>query len=45
MVDQGTAADVGRLVADNPVVAFIFGQKGLMGDLSVQGAKITKLDR
>jgi lipid-binding SYLF domain-containing protein len=45
MIDQGTAADVGRIIADNPVVAFIFGQKGLMGDLSVQGAKITKLDR
>jgi lipid-binding SYLF domain-containing protein len=45
MIDQGKAADVNSLIADNPVVAFIFGQKGLMGDLSVQGSKITKLDR
>jgi hypothetical protein len=33
-------------MADNPVIAFVFGQKGLMGgDLSVQGSKITKLER
>ena len=45
MIDQGKAADVNSLIADNPVVAFIFGQKGLMGDLSVEGAKISKLDK
>ena len=45
MIDQGKAADVNSIIADNPVVAFIFGQQGLMGDLSVQGSKITKLDR
>lgn len=45
MIDQGKAADVNSMIADNPVVAFIFGQQGLMGDLSVEGAKITKLDR
>ena len=32
-------------MADNPVIAFVFGQKGLMGDLSIQGSKITKLER
>ena len=26
-----------------PVVAFVFGEKGLMGDASLQGAKITKI--
>ena len=45
MIDQGKAADVNSIIADNPVVAFVFGQQGLMGDLSVEGAKITKLDR
>jgi lipid-binding SYLF domain-containing protein len=45
MIDQGKAADVNSIIADNPVVAFIFGQQGLMGDLSVQGSKISKLDR
>jgi lipid-binding SYLF domain-containing protein len=45
MIDQGKAADVSSIIANNPVIAFIFAQQGLMGDLSVEGAKITKLDR
>jgi lipid-binding SYLF domain-containing protein len=45
MIDQGKAADVNSIIANNPVIAFVFGQQGLMGDLSVEGAKITKLDR
>ena len=45
MIDQGKAADINSIIADSPVIAFVFGQRGLMGDLSVEGAKITKLDR
>jgi lipid-binding SYLF domain-containing protein len=45
MIDEGKAADIGVIVAESPVIAFVFGQKGLMGDLSVQGSKITKLER
>ncbi|MGH6903468.1 MAG: YSC84-related protein [Geminicoccaceae bacterium] len=45
MIDQGKAADINSIIADSPVIAFVFGQQGLMGDLSVEGAKITKLDR
>jgi lipid-binding SYLF domain-containing protein len=45
MIDEGKAANISSVMADNPVIAFIFGQKGLMGDLSVQGSKITKLER
>lgn len=45
MIDQGKAADMSSIIADNPVIAFVFGQKGLMGDLSVEGSKITKLER
>jgi lipid-binding SYLF domain-containing protein len=45
MIDKGKAADIGSVIADNPVIAFVFGQKGLMGDLSIEGAKITKLER
>jgi lipid-binding SYLF domain-containing protein len=45
MIDEGKAANMSSVMADNPVIAFIFGQKGLMGDLSVQGSKITKLER
>ncbi len=45
MIDQGKAADINSVMANNPVLAFVFGQKGLMGDLSIQGTKITKLER
>ena len=45
MIDEGKSANISSVVATNPVIAFVFGQKGLMGDLSVQGAKITKLER
>lgn len=45
MMDQGKAADVSSVIANNPVIAFVFGQQGLMGDLSIEGAKISKLDR
>ncbi len=45
MIDEGKAANISSVVAGNPVIAFVFGQKGLMGDLSVQGSKITKLER
>ena len=26
-----------------PVIVFVFGEKGLMGDASLQGAKISKM--
>jgi lipid-binding SYLF domain-containing protein len=45
MIDQGKAANISSVIADNPVIAFVFGQKGLMGDLSIEGAKISKLER
>ena len=45
MIDQGKAADLSSIIADNPVIAFVFGQRGLMGDLSIEGSKITKLER
>jgi lipid-binding SYLF domain-containing protein len=45
MIDEGKAANISSVMADNPVIAFVFGQKGLMGDLSIQGSKITKLER
>jgi lipid-binding SYLF domain-containing protein len=45
MIDEGKAADIESVLRNTPVVAFVFGQKGLMGDLSVEGSKITKLER
>src|SRR5918996_1330935 len=34
LIDQGKAGDINSIIANNPVIAFIFGQQGLMGDLS-----------
>ena len=45
MIDEGKGANISSVMAGNPVIAFVFGQKGLMGDLSIQGSKITKLKR
>jgi lipid-binding SYLF domain-containing protein len=45
LIDQGKAGDINSIIANSPVIAFIFGQQGLMGDLSIEGAKISKLDR
>ncbi len=45
MIDAGKSANMSSVMATSPVIAFVFGQKGLMGDLSIQGAKITKLER
>lgn len=45
VVDTGGA---GSFTADdlkeNPVVAFIFGQEGLMGGISLEGAKVSKIE-
>ena len=45
MIDQGKAANITSVMTEHPVLAFVFGQKGLMGELSVEGSKITKIER
>jgi lipid-binding SYLF domain-containing protein len=45
LIDEGKAANISSVMADSPVIAFVFGQKGLMADLSIQGSRITKLER
>ncbi len=42
-LDAGGAVDTTTL--DRPVVAFIFDNKGLMYNLTLEGSKISKLDR
>lgn len=39
----GGTADTETLT--HPVVAFVFGEKGLMADVSLEGSKVTKLKR
>lgn len=43
VVDAGAARDVSTTTARSDVFAFIYGQKGLMGGVGLQGQKITKL--
>ena len=44
VVDEGMAKTITTTTAKDDVYAFIFGQKGLMAGLGVQGSKITKIN-
>jgi lipid-binding SYLF domain-containing protein len=44
MVDEGMAKQTTTTTMKDDVYAFVFGQKGLMAGLGLQGNKITKLD-
>jgi lipid-binding SYLF domain-containing protein len=44
VVDEGTAKTMTTTTVKDDVYAFIFGQKGLMAGLGVQGNKITKIN-
>jgi len=44
VVDEGKAKTMTTTTAKDDVYAFIFGQKGLMAGLGIQGNKITKID-
>ena len=43
VMDEGKAKTMTTTTAKDDIYAFIFGQKGLMGGLGVQGNKITRL--
>jgi len=42
VVDEGKAKTMTTTTAKDDIYAFIFGQKGLMAGLGIQGNKITK---
>jgi lipid-binding SYLF domain-containing protein len=42
VIDQGKSGSVDTETFKDPVVGFIFGEKGLMADLSFEGAKIER---
>ncbi len=44
-VDMGGGKGLDTITINYPVVAFVFGVKGLMADASLKGAKFTKLIR
>ena len=43
VMKKGAGGDYDSQTLKKPVLAFIFGEKGLMGDASLQGAKISKI--
>ncbi len=44
-IDVGTGKSLDTLSFRDPIVAFVFGQRGLMANATVEGAKFTKLAR
>jgi lipid-binding SYLF domain-containing protein len=44
VVDEGLAKTLTTTTAQDDIYAIIFGQKGLMAGLGIQGSKITKID-
>jgi hypothetical protein len=45
MVKVGVAGEIDTNTLSEPVIGFVFGEQGLMANLSLEGAKITKLDK
>jgi len=45
LVTVGAKTSLDTTKTTEPILAFVFSQKGLMGDLSLKGAKFTKLDK
>jgi len=43
LIEVGTEVSVETLRSQHPVAGFIFDQKGLMGGVSIKGAKFTKI--
>jgi len=45
MVNLGAGGDLSTTTVKDPVVGFVFDTKGLMADISLKGAKFTKLNK
>ena len=45
VVKTGVAGEIDTTTLGDPVIGFIFGEQGLMANLSLEGAKITKMDK
>ena len=45
LINVGVGADLSTMQVNQPIVAFVVGQKGLMFDVSLQGAKITRIKK
>lgn len=45
LIDKGNSGNIDTLIDKEPVIAFAFGHQGLMGDLSVEGSRISSIER
>ncbi len=45
LVELGAGKDVNSVNFDNPIAGFVFSNKGLMYNLTLEGSKITRIDR
>jgi lipid-binding SYLF domain-containing protein len=45
LVTTGVAGEIDTNTINQPVIGFVFGEEGLMANLSLEGAKISKLDK
>jgi lipid-binding SYLF domain-containing protein len=45
LLNLGAQASINSATIDQPIVGFVFAQQGLMYDLSLEGSKITQLNR
>jgi lipid-binding SYLF domain-containing protein len=43
VVSQGASGDYATLTQNKPILGFVFAEKGLIGDLSLEGSKINKI--
>jgi hypothetical protein len=44
-IDTGSGKTLDTMNMNDPIVAFLFGQQGLMASATIEGAKFTKLAR
>jgi lipid-binding SYLF domain-containing protein len=44
-VDVGAGQQLDTTTLKSPIVGFVFDAKGLIADISLKGAKLTKLDK
>lgn len=44
VIDKGSAGSINTTTTQKPIVAFVFGEAGLMADASLSGSKFTKID-
>jgi hypothetical protein len=45
LIDSGSGKSLDTMNVKDPIVAFLFGQQGLMASAIIEGAKFSKLAR